>query len=65
MLLMNQVMKKTIYRKTSVWFTLKGIFKNGLGESDFEIEVDNDKKSLTIKAVQGSKILDGEIKLNK
>ncbi|WP_429996207.1 variable surface lipoprotein [Mycoplasmopsis bovis] len=52
-------------RKTSVWFTLKGIFKNGLGESDFEIEVDNDKKSLTIKAVQGSKILDGEIKLNK
>ncbi len=37
-------------RKTSVWFTLKGIFKNGLEESDFEIEVDKDKKSLTIKA---------------
>ncbi|WP_075271183.1 variable surface lipoprotein [Mycoplasmopsis bovis] len=52
-------------RKTSVWFTLKGIFKNGLEESDFEIEVDKDKKSLTIKAAKDSKILDGEIKLNK
>nr|WP_307923265.1 hypothetical protein [Mycoplasmopsis bovis] len=39
-------------RKTSVWFTLKGIFKNGLEESDFEIEVDKDKKSLTIKATK-------------
>ncbi|WP_430002760.1 hypothetical protein [Mycoplasmopsis bovis] len=52
-------------RKTSVWFTLKGIFKNGLEESDFEIEVDKDKKSLTIKATKDSKILEGEIKLNK
>nr|WP_307938520.1 hypothetical protein [Mycoplasmopsis bovis] len=42
-------------RKTSVWFTLKGIFKNGLEESDFEIEVDKDKKSLTIKAIQNLK----------
>ncbi len=52
-------------RKTSAWFTLKGIFKNGLEESDFEIEVDKDKKSLTIRAVKDSKILEGEIKLNK
>ncbi len=52
-------------RKTSIWFTLKRIFKNGLEESDFEIEVDKDKKSLTIKATKDSKILEGEIKLNK
>nr|WP_307926079.1 hypothetical protein [Mycoplasmopsis bovis] len=48
-------MMKTIYEKLSVWFTLKGIFKNGLEESDFEIEVDKDKKSLTIKATKNLK----------
>nr|WP_307909263.1 hypothetical protein [Mycoplasmopsis bovis] len=52
---MNQAMMKTIYEKLSVWFTLKGIFKNGLEESDFEIEVDKDKKSLTIKATKDLK----------
>ncbi|MCE6115133.1 variable surface lipoprotein [Mycoplasmopsis agalactiae] len=51
--------------KASVWFTLKTITNLNLDDSDLEVEVTNNKKTLIIKASASSTLLQGEVKLTK
>lgn len=51
--------------KTSVWFTLKSLFKNGLEEDDFDLEIDKSNGTITITASKDSKRLEGKFTLSK
>ncbi|EIN15059.1 Hypothetical protein, predicted lipoprotein [Mycoplasmopsis agalactiae 14628] len=51
--------------KSSIWFTLSNLFKNGLEEDDFDVEIDTSKGSITIKASKNSKRLEGQYTLKK
>nr|WP_233749930.1 hypothetical protein [Mycoplasmopsis agalactiae] len=51
--------------KTSVWFTLNSLFKNGLEETDFDLEIDKNNGTITITASKDSKRLEGKFTLSK
>ncbi|CAL58951.1 hypothetical protein [Mycoplasmopsis agalactiae] len=51
--------------KTSVWFTLNNLFKNGLEDDDFDLEIDKSNGTITITASKDSKRLEGKFTLSK
>ncbi|UUM25783.1 variable surface lipoprotein [Mycoplasmopsis agalactiae] len=51
--------------KSSIWFTLGNLFKNGLEEDEFDLEIDKSNSTITITASKDSKRLEGKFTLSK